>query len=623
MSAKQGIKKYGRNAELQLLAEFRQLLEYKTFHGRKASELTKEQKQKAARMINLIEEKINRGHTLENPVLRGRSCYNGKVQRGLYTKEETASPTLSQDGFYLSSLKDVAEERDIAITDVKGAYLNANMKDVVIMKIVGREVELFIELDPSLQEFVVIVNGQKVLYVQLDKALYGCVQSALLWYELYSETLKNMGFVINPYDMCVANAMIEGSQCTVCWYVDDNKISHKNPKVVDKVIGKLEEKFGPMSKTRGKDHDFLGMSLTFRNKRIGVCMKKHILKACEEFLEDITRNAMTPASNYLFKIRDVKKLSSEKAENFHSVVALLLFVSKRCRYDIQTAVAFLCTRVSEPDEDDWAKLRRALQYLRGTIDMKLYIGFDDITKMRTWVDVSYAVHQDCKSHTGGVISFGWGVLLTKCQKQKLNTKSSTEGEIVGVSDYLPNMIWARMFLEAQGTILKENILYQDNQSAIKIEKNGKASGGQRTKHMDARYFFIKDRIESENITIEYCPTELMMADFFTKPLQGNLFRKFRDVIMGHKHIDSLKDPAEYPSSQERVRENISEDGHLGADGNTSAETNDNMGGKNENNDDRSKRGKIMNGRKRKLVDERKRENRIILKRVSFFSDNPN
>jgi hypothetical protein len=141
--------------------------------------------------------------------------------------------------------------------------------------------------------------------------------------------------------------------------------------------------------------------------------------------------------------------------------------------------------------------------------------------------------------------------------------------------------------------------------------------------MDARYFFIKDRIESENITIEYCPTELMMADFFTKPLQGNLFRKFRDVIMGHKHIDSLKDPAEYPSSQERVRENISEDGHLGADGNTSAETNDNMSGKNENNDDRSKRGKIMNGRKRKLVDERKRENRIILKRVSFFSDNPN
>ena len=101
--------------------------------------------------------------------------------------------------------------------------------------------------------------------------------------------------------------------------------------------------------------------------------------------------------------------------------------------------------------------------------------------MKSWVDVSYGVHDDCRSHTGGAISFGWGVLLTKCQKQKLNTKSSTEAEIVGVSDYLPNMIWARMFLGEQGFILKENILYQDNQSAIKIEENGKRSSGPKNK----------------------------------------------------------------------------------------------------------------------------------------------
>jgi len=74
-------------------------MEYKTFHGRKASDLTYEQKKRAANMINLIEEKVNRGHTDENPVLKGRSVFNGRVQRGLYTKEETASPTVSQDAF--------------------------------------------------------------------------------------------------------------------------------------------------------------------------------------------------------------------------------------------------------------------------------------------------------------------------------------------------------------------------------------------------------------------------------------------------------------------------------------------------------------------------------------------
>jgi hypothetical protein len=198
------------------------------------------------------------------------------------------------------------------------------------------------------------------------------------------------------------------------------------------------------------------------------------------------------------------------------------------------------------------KLRRVLQYLRGTIDLVLTLGADDIRKAKAWVDVSYGVHHDCRSHTGGAMSWGWGVLLGKSQKQKLNTKSSTEGEIVGVSDYMPNMIWARMFLEAQGFDMEESVLYQDNQSVIKIEKNGKQSSGPRTKHMDNRYFWIKDRLQSEGIEVHYCPTERMLADFFTKPLQGSLFRKFRDVILGYVHVSVLDKSDRELSSKERV-----------------------------------------------------------------------
>ena len=570
MTARQGIKKYGKEAELKLLAEFKQLMDYRTFHGRKAEDLSYEQKKKAAHMINMIEEKINRGHTPENPVLKGRSVYNGKVQKGLYTKEETASPTVSQDALLISAIVDAAQGRDVATTDIQGAYLNARMKDEVIMKITGPEVDLFCKIDPTLEAFVTYENGKKVLYVQLDKALYGCVQSALLWYELYSETLKDMGFILNPYDLCVANAEIDGKQCTICWYVDDNKISHIDPKVVDKVIEKIESKFGTMSKTRGSNHEFLGMDMRFRKGKVTIGMKKHILKAIADFEDDIIRSAASPAKSKLFETRDSKKLSEKKADNFHSVVASLLFISRRCRLDIQTAVGFLCTRVCNPDEDDWIKLKRVLQYLRGTLDLKLTLGADNLEMMKSWVDVSYGVHDDCKSHTGGCASFGWGVFLTKCQKQKLNTKSSTEGEIVGVSDYMPNMIWGRMFLEAQGFFLIENILYQDNQSAIKIEENGKRSSGQKTKHMDNRYFWIKDRLETEGIKVKYCPTEKMLADFFTKPLQGNLFRKFRDVVLGYNHISSLDDTEEESSSQERVGSSILKGNYVRSDDGPSA-----------------------------------------------------
>jgi hypothetical protein len=122
--------------------------------------------------------------------------------------------------------------------------------------------------------------------------------------------------------------------------------------------------------------------------------------------------------------------------------------------------------------------------------------------------------------------------VTSTNKQKLNTRSSTESELVGVDDCMPAICWTRYFLEAQGYNVAENILFQDNQSAILLEKNSKASSGKRTKHINIRYFFVMDRIRKKELTVEWCPTNDMIGDFMTKPLQGHLFQKFRDLLMG-------------------------------------------------------------------------------------------
>jgi hypothetical protein len=112
-------------------------------------------------------------------------------------------------------LIDAYKGRDVATADVAGAYLKAYMRDFVLMKFTGASVRLLCEVNPSHRAFVVFENGVEVLYVRLIKALYGCVQSALLWYELFSSTLETMGFTLNPYDQCVANCDIDGSQCTI------------------------------------------------------------------------------------------------------------------------------------------------------------------------------------------------------------------------------------------------------------------------------------------------------------------------------------------------------------------------------------------------------------------------
>ena len=121
-------------------------------------------------------------------------------------------------------------------------------------------------------------------------------------------------------------------------------------------------------------------------------------------------------------------------------------------------------------------------------------------------------------YTDGLISFGTRGLLCKASKQKLNTK--TEAELVGASDYLVNTIWLRIFLEAQGFIVTSNILEQNNQSAICLEQNSKKTAGKQSRHINICYFYIKDRIDQDGITIQHCDTENMIADFFTKPLPG-------------------------------------------------------------------------------------------------------
>ena len=127
---------------------------------------------------------------------------------------------------------------------------------------------------------------------------------------------------------------------------------------------------------------------------------------------------------------------------------------------------------------------------------------------------------------------GRGFPLANTTKQKLNTRSSTESELVAVDDCMPSICWTRYFMLSQGYEIAENILYQDNRSAILLEKNGKASSSKRTKHINIRFFFVTDRVANDELSVRWCPTGAMIADFWTKPLQGALFKKFRDQIMG-------------------------------------------------------------------------------------------
>ena len=135
-----------------------------------------------------------------------------------------------------------------------------------------------------------------------------------------------------------------------------------------------------------------------------------------------------------------------------------------------------------------------------------------------------------RSHTGGTMTLGKGSVISKSIKQKLNTKSSTEAELVGADDISGQLLWTRYFLQAQGYDFK-TVLLQDNQSCILLLENGRDSSSKCTRHLNIRYYFLTNQIQKKELEVKYCSTHDMLADFFTKPLQGIKFKKMQNRIL--------------------------------------------------------------------------------------------
>ena len=299
---------------------------------------------------------------------------------------------------------------------------------------------------------------------------------------------------------------------------------------MDETLNELKKVYGNINIHKEPIIDYLGMDLDYSNPGV---VKISMQGLTDQVLEDIpvTKTVRTPATVDLFSVNDEsKELEKEKKEKFHSVVAKLLYMAKRARPDILTAVAFLTTRVQLATEQDWNKHERIIQYLNGTKDLALYLNANDGIIVNSFIDASFACHPDGKSHTGEMITLGGGAVISKSSKQKLVTRSSTEAELVGLADGIPTVLWTKNFLEEQGFKVEAATVHQDNKSTIVLAEKGKSTTN-RTRHINIRYFFVKDRIESNDIKIVYTRTEDMVADFFSKPLQGSLFEKFRDIIL--------------------------------------------------------------------------------------------
>jgi histone deacetylase 1/2 len=256
-------------------------------------------------------------------------------------------------------------------------------------------------------------------------------------------------------------------------------------------------------------------------------MNGYVNELLEEY-DLIAGVASTPAGNNLFAVSDSSPtlLNVEKDE-FHSLTAKLLYLSKRVRPDILTAISFLSKRVLTPTEQDKKKLERVLKYIRGTKDKGIVLEAGKCLSILAYIDSSYGVHMDMRSHTGCVIGLGLGPIYAKSSGQKINTKSSTEAELVGLSDSTGQVVWTRNFLLEQGYDVGPATIYQDNMSTIIMATKG--GSFKRTKHLLCKHSYVRERIANKEIVLKHLPTKKMVADMLTKPVSFKQLNKFLNI----------------------------------------------------------------------------------------------
>ena len=198
------------------------------------------------------------------------------------------------------------------------------------------------------------------------------------------------------------------------------------------------------------------MELNYTKKgKLCVNMTKYIKEILEEFPESLTGTAQQPWSESLFKTKkESKQLSTSKKSLYHTYVMKLMFLAKRGRPDILPGISYLSTRVSDPNKHDWNKLKKLLNFLKKTKNEKLILEADDTQTITWYIDAAFGVHEDMRSHTGACMTLGKGMICTFLNKQKVNSRSSTEAELIAVDDKVSKVMWTKRFIEHQGFNVK-------------------------------------------------------------------------------------------------------------------------------------------------------------------------
>lgn len=383
--------------------------------------------------------------------------------------------------------------------------------------------------------------------LQLLRSIYGLKQSGKVWADCLTEFLLSIGFTRSDADPCLYTKHEPGTTdvTIVAVYVDDLICAASNTELLEDLKSKIGARF-----KIGDARELtwcLGMEIIRdrKNRTLEISLERYIKDMLEAHSMTNCHPVLMPADP---SVKLTKAMSPESKDDdryvpetkYQSLVGSLMYAAVTARPDIAYAVGAVARYMSRPGLAHYRAAKRILRYLRGTIDRKLqYNGAIDI-ELLGYADSDWAGEIDSRrSTTGYVFTLGGAAISWKSRCQPTVALSTAEAEYMAVSEAAAEAIWLRRLITSLGFKPEgPTTIKQDNQACIALAQDPVSH--KRSKHIDIRHHFIRERVADGTLRVEYCPTYLMLADLLTKALKAVLFAKLRDPILGKEDDDLHK-----------------------------------------------------------------------------------
>jgi len=463
--------------------------------------------------------KLKRGPNGEVQSYRVRIVAGGHKQVEGVNYTETFSAAAKMPAVRVVLANAAEQNWEIEHVDVKSAYLNAPLEEVIYMK------------PPR----GVLKPGQEGKYCRLLKGLYGLKQAGRGWYlEMSKVFLKELGFERSAVDHSVFFRRSNVEHTIVAVATDDMAVTSK--RMEDAKRFKLEiSKFWEIT-DNGPIKWFLGFQIKRDRTARTISINQHayIESMVERFELTEAKPVSTPmVTGAQFSIEQGPATANQAARMrgvpYAEAIGSVLWPVVVSRPDAAYAVGILSQFIQNPGPPHWEALKRVIIYLGSTKDLWLTFGGPTKTLVKGFCDADWASQKHRHSISGYSFHFGRGAISWSSKKQHIVALSSTEAEYIAQTHAAKEALWLRSFVkeireERNGTLT----INCDNQGAIALAKDNKFHS--RTKHIDLRYHFIREAVEDKKISVNYIPTDDNISDIFTKPLSKQKFRRFVEML---------------------------------------------------------------------------------------------